>query len=145
MTPTDLTMDSSSDRLHNYLADKLGECTEADVEDRMEYLDGLTARLSDVESDVAVFSALANETRYEILRVLDRADEELCVCEVNVLVDASEATISQALSQLVDAGLVTRRKDGRWRTYRTTTQAAALLATFDGLQLPGRELAAGEP
>jgi DNA-binding transcriptional ArsR family regulator len=138
-------MDSSSDRLHNYLADKLGECTEADVEDRLEYLDGLAARSDDVESDVAVFSALANETRYEILRALDRADEELCVCEVNVLIDASDATISQALSQLVDAGLVSRRKDGRWRTYRTTTQATALLATFDGLQLTDRRSALSEP
>jgi DNA-binding transcriptional ArsR family regulator len=88
----------------------------------------------DIESDVRVFSALANETRYEILRLLDSADEELCVCEINVIVDASEATISQALSQLVDAGLVTRRKDGRWRKYQTTTRATAMLASFDGVK-----------
>ncbi|MEF8825003.1 MAG: metalloregulator ArsR/SmtB family transcription factor [Halapricum sp.] len=131
-------MDVSSGRLRNYLADQLEECTEADVEERLEYLAGLVAQLDgDIESDVRVFAALANETRYEILRVLDRADEELCVCEINVVIDASEATISQALSQLVDVDLVTRRKDGRWRTYRTTTRATAFLATFDGLKRTG--------
>ena len=128
-------MTESSDRLRNYLADQLEECTEADAEERVDHLATLTRQFeADIESDVRVFSALANKTRYEILRVLDSADEELCVCEINVVIDASEPTISQALSQLVDAGLVTRRKDGRWRKYRATTRATALLATFDGLK-----------
>lgn len=132
-------MDSASGRLRNYLTAQLEECTEADVERRVNHLTGLADRTNeDVESDVRVFSALANETRYEILRVLDRADEELCVCEVNVVIDAAEPTISQALSKLVDAGLVTRRKDGRWRTYRATRRATALLATFDGLKQSDR-------
>jgi DNA-binding transcriptional ArsR family regulator len=128
-------MTASSVRLRNYLADQLQECTEGDVEQRVEDLTALVEQFDeDIESDVRVFSALANETRYEILRLLDSADEELCVCEINVIVDASEATISQALSQLVDAGLVTRRKDGRWRKYQTTTRATALLASFDGVK-----------
>jgi len=132
-------MDSTSERLRNYLTDQLEECTEADVEERLAFLAGITDHPNDdIESDVDVFSALANETRYEILRALDCADEELCVCEINAVSDASEATISQSLSQLVDVGLVTRRKDGRWRTYRTTTWATALLATFDGLKRTDR-------
>lgn len=128
-------MSSASDRLQNYLTDQLEECAEADVEERLDYLAGLSDHSDDdIESDVRVFSALANETRYEILRALDRADEELCACELNVIIDASEATISQGLSQLLDVGLVTRRKEGRWRKYRTTTRATALIATFDGLK-----------
>ena len=128
-------MSEPSTRLQNYLVDQLDECADSDVEQRAEYLLELGARVEpDAESDVSVFSALANGTRYGILRVLDRADEELCVCEINVAIDASEATISQGLSQLVAAGLVGRRKDGRWRKYRATTRATALLATFDGLK-----------
>lgn len=128
-------MEASSGRLRNYLTDQLEECTEADVEQRVDYLAGLVDHSRDgIESDARVFSALANETRYEILRVLTGADEELCACEINMIIDASEATISQSLSQLVDVDLVTRRKDGRWRTYRATTRATALLATFDGLK-----------
>lgn len=135
MSPNERTTADSTVRLRNYLADQLEECTEADVEARVDSLTRLVDRIDgEVESDVRVFSALANETRYEILRLLDGADEELCVCEVNVIVDVSEATISQALSQLVEAGLVTRRKDGRWRKYRTTTRATALIAVFDGLK-----------
>lgn len=128
-------MSESSSRLRNYLVDQLDDCADSDVEQRAEYLLGLGDRVEpDIESDVRVFSALANGTRCEILRILDRADEELCVCEVNVAIDASEATISQGLSQLVEAELVERRKDGRWRKYRATTRATALLATFDGLK-----------
>jgi DNA-binding transcriptional ArsR family regulator len=126
-------MTDSPARLRNYLTDELEECTDSDVEQRIGDLRSLTDRLDDFEPDVHVFSALANETRYEILRTLDESEDELCVCEINVVMDASEATISQSLSQLVEAGLVSRRKNGRWRKYRVTREATALLATFDGL------------
>lgn len=127
-------MNAASGRLSNYLTDQFEECAQCDVDERVDYLTDLASDPESVTSDVRAFAALANETRYEILRVLDRADEELCVCELNVTVDASESTISQSLSKLVDVGLVTRRKDGRWRKYQTKTRATALLATFDGLK-----------
>jgi len=40
--------------------------------------------------------------------------------------------ISHALSQLTDAGLLRRRKDGKWRKYRTAARASALLVALDG-------------
>jgi DNA-binding transcriptional ArsR family regulator len=39
-------------------------------------------------------------------------------------VDVSESAVSHALSDLEDAGLVTRRKDGNWRYYDATDLAA---------------------
>lgn len=77
-------------------------------------------------------SALANETRYKIVRILHTAGEELCVCEFSPLLDVSDSAISHALSQLTDAGLVTRRKDGKWRKYKTTVRADALLVALNG-------------
>jgi DNA-binding transcriptional ArsR family regulator len=86
-----------------------------------------------IEADLDVLAALANETRYKLVRLLVAADGELCVCELNAMVDASESAISHALSKLTDAGLVTRRKDGRWRKYRATNGAVALLTLMDGV------------
>lgn len=90
---------------------------------------GLTAH--DVEIDVQAFSALANDTRYEILRLLSAADDEVCACELVPQLDVNQSTTSRALSALYRAGLVDRRKDGRWRYYATTPGAETLLTAVD--------------
>jgi len=79
-----------------------------------------------------VLSALANETRYTLVRVMVAAGEELCVCELNAVVDVSESGLSHALSKLVEAGLVDGRKDGRWKQYRATNRAVALVTVIEG-------------
>jgi ArsR family transcriptional regulator len=43
----------------------------------------------------------------------------------------SQGAVSQALSRLFSAGLVERRKDGRWRYYTATTRAERLLDVLD--------------
>ena len=90
---------------------------------------GLTEH--DVEMDVQAFSALANDTRYEALRLLAAADGEVCACELVPQLDVNQSTTSRALSALYRAGLVTRRKDGRWRYYTTTPGAEKLLTAVD--------------
>lgn len=85
----------------------------------------------DVEIDVRTFSALANDTRYEIIRHLSAADEEICACELVPQLDVNQSTTSRALSALYQAGLVDRRKDGRWRYYRTTLRAEKILTAID--------------
>jgi ArsR family transcriptional regulator len=85
----------------------------------------------DVEMDVRTFSALGNETRYEALRFLAAADDEVCACELVPRLDVNQSTTSRALSALYEAGLVDRRKDGRWRYYTTTPRAETLLTAID--------------
>ena len=63
--------------------------------------------------------------------MLTAADRELCVCEINPIFEVSDSAISHALSDLYDAGLVSRRKDGTWRYYETTDRAEALLTALD--------------
>jgi DNA-binding transcriptional ArsR family regulator len=128
-------MSTATRRLQRYLEDELQECRPEDVTERLEELDALEAVLSAdrIASDLDVLAALANETRYKLARLLVAAEGELCVCELNAMVDASESAISHALSDLTDAGLVTRRKDGRWRKYRATNAAVALLTLLDGV------------
>jgi len=125
---------SSTDRLERYLEDDRGGCTDADVSERLAELEEIDAAAGEsfLETDVEVLSALANETRYRIVRILHAAGEELCVCEFAPLLEVSDSAISHALSKLTDAGLLTRRKDGKWRKYRTTARANALLVALDG-------------
>jgi len=128
-------MSTATQRLRRYLAEDLEECRPEDVDERLNELDALETVLSRdrIEADLDVLAALSNETRYKLVRLLVAADGELCVCELNAMVDASESAISHALSTLTDAGLVTRRKDGRWRKYRASNGAVAMLTLLDGV------------
>ncbi len=125
---------SSTERLQRYLADEQGGCGDEAVATRLAELEKLDAATggAELEADVTLLSALANETRYKIVRILHVADDELCVCEFAPFLDVSDSAISHALSQLTDAGLVDRRKDGKWRKYRATNRANALLVALDG-------------
>lgn len=125
---------SSTERLQRYLSDECGGCSDEAVAQRLAELEELDASAggSDLDADVSVLSALANETRYKIVRILHVADGELCVCEFSPLLDVSDSAISHALSELREAGLLTRRKDGKWRKYQTTRRATALLIALDG-------------
>lgn len=81
--------------------------------------------------DVQLLSAMGSETRYEALRLIATRDEGVCVCELAPVLGVSQGAVSQALSRLHTAGLVTRRKEGRWRYYSVTGTAEQLLSILD--------------
>ncbi|NHX37734.1 MULTISPECIES: ArsR/SmtB family transcription factor [Halolamina] len=125
-------MSSQTDRLERLITEENGGCCDADLEARLDTLRShQSAAPSDLDADLRALKTLGNDTRYNIVRLLTAADGELCVCEINPVVDVSDSAISHALSDLLDAGLVTRRKDGTWRYYETTDRAEALLAALD--------------
>ncbi len=127
-------MSQSSKRLRRYLDDTLEECRSEDVQNRLDELGTLERSLGEdqTEAELDVVSALANHTRYTLVRVLTAAREELCVCELNAVVDVSESGLSHALSNLENAGLVEGRKDGRWKKYRATNRAVTLVTVLEG-------------
>jgi DNA-binding transcriptional ArsR family regulator len=127
-------MARSTERLRRYLDEELEECRSEDVERRLEQLGTLEAAIGAerVDAELDVLSALANGTRYTLVRVLVAAGEELCVCELHAVVDVTESGLSHALSTLVDAGLVDARQDGRWKKYRATNRAIALVTVLEG-------------
>jgi DNA-binding transcriptional ArsR family regulator len=127
-------MGQTDERLERLLSEELGECCTADVTRRLDELSTLESRAlpDDIGGDIASLGALSDPTRYRIARLLATADGELCVCELTPLLDVSQGAISHALSDLREAGMIERRKDGRWRYYRTTARAEALLTALDG-------------
>jgi DNA-binding transcriptional ArsR family regulator len=125
-------MSSQTERLERLITEESGRCCEADLEERLDSLRSYQSETpTDPDADLTALKTLGNDTRYSIVRLLTAANRELCVCEINPIVDVSDSAISHALSDLYDAGLVTRRKDGTWRYYETTDRAEALLTALD--------------
>ncbi|RBI62161.1 ArsR family transcriptional regulator [halophilic archaeon] len=85
----------------------------------------------EVAADVETLATLGNDTRYEALRLIAEADDDVCVCELEPALGVSQGAVSQALSRLFSAGLVERRKEGRWRYYTATPSAERLLRVLD--------------
>jgi DNA-binding transcriptional ArsR family regulator len=76
----------------------------------------------------ALLRALADDTRLRIFALLTKA--ELCVCEIEDILDLSQSLVSNHLAVLRRAGLVESRRDAedaRWVFYRANAAAAATL------------------
>ncbi|WP_232686383.1 ArsR/SmtB family transcription factor [Halobacterium zhouii] len=82
-------------------------------------------------ADVETLATLGNDTRYEALRLIADAEDDVCVCEIEPALGVSQSAVSQALSRLFSAGLVERRKEGRWRYYTATARAERILSVLD--------------
>ena len=68
------------------------------------------------EQKAGVFKALSDVIRVRILSLLQT--RELCVCEILVALDLTQPTTSHHLGILENAGLVKKRKEGKWVLYR---------------------------
>lgn len=64
-----------------------------------------------------VTKALSDPTRLRLLMMLRY--EELCLAQLIELLGLAPSTLSKHLSILSDAGLLKKRKDGRWCFYST--------------------------
>jgi len=76
-----------------------------------------------VERFIDIAKALGDQTRVRILMMLD-AGEELCLCQIIDVLGLAPSTVSQHLSMLQRAGLVERRKEGRWHFFRPCRRGA---------------------
>ena len=85
-------------------------------EERLTSLFELAADETAVDAQLTVFKALANESRVRILEAL--RDGEMCACELQVVLDAPQSTVASHLRELADAGIVRKRRQGKWTYYR---------------------------
>jgi DNA-binding transcriptional ArsR family regulator len=69
-----------------------------------------------VQDLLAITKALSDETRVRAL--LTVRDGELCLCQIIDVLGLSPSTVSKHMSVLQQAGLVHRRKEGKWHFYR---------------------------
>ncbi|HEX5044898.1 MAG TPA: metalloregulator ArsR/SmtB family transcription factor [Candidatus Polarisedimenticolaceae bacterium] len=65
---------------------------------------------------LAVTKALSDENRLRALLAVKEG--ELCLCQIIQVLGLAPATVSKHMDTLERAGLVTRRREGKWRFYR---------------------------
>jgi len=81
-----------------------------------------------VENRLTVFKALANDHRLRILEALQ--DGEMCTCELQVVLDAPQSTVASHLRELTEAGVVKKRREGKWTFYRIGDTAVMQLLSL---------------
>ena len=102
---------------------------------------------SPVTALAQAYKALGHETRLRIMYLLVRVGE-LCVCDVERILGATQSTTSRHLSVLRGAGLVRDRREGTWVYYGVTERLTsplpeaveALCAALDGDPQSQRDL-----
>lgn len=69
---------------------------------------------STAEELAAIFKALADPTRVQMVHMLKAASEPVCVCDFTAAFELGQPTVSHHLARLKDAGLVSSFKRGVW-------------------------------
>ena len=72
-----------------------------------------------------IFQALADATRWEIVRLL--AEGPRCVCELTAALAVPQSTLSTHLQVLRSSGLLIAERRGRWMYYGISRQSRPLL------------------
>jgi len=89
----------------------------------------VTLANAEVERRAKVFSALGNETRLKILKLL--ASGDLCVSDIVESVPGAASTVAHHLRMLEDAGLIASRRDGRSTYYTIQEEELAKYHIFE--------------
>lgn len=71
---------------------------------------------------LAIAKAIGDESRARVLLAL--REGELCLCQIIDLLKLSPSTVSKHMDVLQQAGLVERRKEGRWHYFRLANREA---------------------
>ena len=64
---------------------------------------------------IEIVKALGDENRIRILNLLMR--QELCVCEIETLLDMTQSNASRHLNKLKTSGIITSEKKSQWVYY----------------------------
>ena len=98
-----------------------------------------TAASLDTERAAALFHALSDETRLDVVALLLHG--ERCVCELMEELDVAQSRLSWHLKTLADAGIISGRKEGRWNYYSLNADAIAeARAILDTIKPSARRL-----
>ena len=85
-----------------------------------------------------LFHALADPIRVDVVSML--LDGERCVCDLMADLDLQQSRLSWHLKSLVDAGIITGRREGRWNYYSLNKDVLGEAKDFLDALRPARRL-----
>src|SRR5690625_7304828 len=98
--------------------------------------------VEDAQQVARMFKALGDPTRVRLLSMIAaQSNGEAGVCDLTEPVGLSQPTVSHHMTQLVDAGLVTRDQRGKWAYYAIVPEILTMLSAA----LDPQTLGAGTP
>ena len=94
-----------------------GICPAESASKYIEQLQALSASISlkKLKKEARLFKAFSDPTRLKILKLLTY--RKMCVCELNMVIDTSQPTISHHLNILENAALIRGERQGKWMFY----------------------------
>lgn len=95
-----------------------------------------------MERFLGIARALSDGSRVQALLHLRRG--ELCVCQIIELLGLAPSTVSRHMTVLYQAGLVRRRKAGRWQYYRLAGKNTPPMV-FEALDWVDRSVGRSQP
>ncbi len=81
-----------------------------------------------MKGSLKIFKALSDSTRLRIMMLL--LEKELCVCELESVLNMEQSRISHALRTLRYAELIDERREGRWVFYETARELSDTLTSY---------------
>jgi ArsR family transcriptional regulator len=98
-----------------------------------------TATAIDSTRAAELFHALSDPIRVDVVAML--IDGERCVCDLMEDLGLQQSRLSWHLKTLVDAGVITGRREGRWNYYSLNKEALSEAKGLLDLLKPTRRLA----
>ena len=89
---------------------------------------------NEAESTAVLFKALGDPARVKIVNFLARADQPVCACEFEPVLELSQPTVSHHLRKLTEAGLLEREQRGKWAYFSLRREAVEKLAAVADLK-----------
>ena len=91
------------------------------------------------ERAAQLFHALSDPIRVEVVSLL--LDGERCVCDLMDDLELQQSRLSWHLKALVDAGIISGRREGRWNYYSLNKESLNEAGDFIEALTPTRRLA----
>lgn len=96
------------------------------------------ANTVNAERAAQLFHALSDPIRVEVVSLL--LDGERCVCDLMDDLELQQSRLSWHLKTLVDAGIITGRREGRWNYYSLNKESLKEAGTMLESLTPTRRL-----
>ena len=104
------------EKLENFLKNQKEDSATEDYINMMKSILSKIQHSKEFSEELRKYKALGNKIRYSIYKFLEH--RELCACEISVLFDIKEATISHHLKILADAKLIKGNNKGYYVVYK---------------------------